>query len=346
VYLNQERRLAGFSRSKFESLVSSVQDVVFTLDRQCRHTGIYGKWSADRGVSEEAFLGKTAAEIMGAPGTRHMEMAQTAFREQRPVTYEWSARTQDGTQRFYQTTLSPILTQNESPAEVVGVGRDITDLKRTQHQLEESLREKSTLLREVHHRVKNNLQLIVSLLNLRAASSGDEGTQQVLSELKSRVMAMALVHEQLYQAENLASIAFKDYLTEIVASVAEASSSRDGLTPAVSISADELHLTVEQALPLGLIAVELISNAVKHAGPCRGALAIAISFAATDGFVTLSVADNGPGLPEGFDTQRSETLGLALVQSLASQLDGDLVVNSAHGACFAVTIPAVPAVGD
>lgn len=331
LYMDQARRRAHEEREKFQGLVGSMSDVIFTLDRQGRHSGVHGRWVEECGKRPEDFIGRTAVDLFGPEaGAVHLEMARKAFVEDRPVTYEWSAG--DGEERrYFQTTLSPIQAYHGPSEELVGIGRDITELKRSQLFLEQSLAEKSALLREIHHRVKNNMQMVVSILRLRSDYHEDASTQQAFREVISRIMAMAMVHEQLYQSEELTSIPFDDYLETLVPRVLESASPDSTQRPETRIAGDPVRVDIARAVPLGLITVELVSNALEHAFHSVSIPRLQVQFLADAETLTLRVCDNGPGLSVEPSAENSGTLGFSLIRSLCEQLEADLDIRANGG---------------
>jgi two-component sensor histidine kinase len=217
---------------------------------------------------------------------------------------------------------------------------DITERKRADRRLEASLREKEILLREVYHRVKNNLQVISSLLNLQSGSITDAGTLRLIRETQDRVRSMALVHEKLYRAEDLSRIDFADYARHLAAMLAR-SYRTEPAAVRLQFEMEDVRLNLDTSVPCGLILNELISNALKYAFPSGRQvplpqLTIGLR-AAGEGTLMLTVADNGVGLPEHLDIQATPTLGLQVVCMLAEQLGGALSVERQAGTRFAVT---------
>ena len=202
-------------------------------------------------------------------------------------------------------------------------------------ELQRSLVETTTLLKELHHRVKNNLQVVCSLLNMQIACAGaDSLSTRPLQDAHSRVLAMALIHEQIYQTETLADVDFHVYIKLLAERLFDAyciDTSRIQL----QMDLDVIHLTVDEAIPCGLILNELLSNSLKHAFPGgrKGVIRIRLrSFG--DGFVELAVSDDGKGLPAGFQHDKSQSLGLQVVQTLVHQLRGNLSVSRDEGTTF------------
>ena len=343
-YLDEARHLAQEVRRKFASLVYSMNDLVFTLDRDGRYTGVHGGWVKGTRVPAEEAIGRTPVYVFGETvGKTHLAMLRECFESGRPVTYEWKTSGSDGIDHHFQTTMSPIDAGNRPPDEVVGIARSITDIKEAQRTLESSLRERTTLLQEVHHRVKNNLQLVVSLLRLRSDQTEDADTRRALHDMIGRVLSMALVHEKLYQSENYASIPFGTYLSSLVPRVVDLASEND--TPGqVVVETEAMHVHVSEAVPLGLVAVELVSNAVMHAFPEVEQPTLRVEFQKQQAEHLLIVADNGPGIPEEVMRSGGDSLGLHLVRSLTAQMGGTLAVDTVDGTVLTVRVPAEPAV--
>jgi two-component sensor histidine kinase len=213
-----------------------------------------------------------------------------------------------------------------------------TDLRRAEELTRASLLEKEILLKEIHHRVKNNLQVISSILRLQSYQTEDEAVRGLFEECENRVQAMALIHEKLYRSESIASIAFAGYVESLVGVI------WDGFDPAARgiklvLEVSDLEMPTDTVVPCGLIVTELLTNCLKYAFPDRGGT-ITLSYEERGGQAVLAVADDGKGLPPGFDPATSKGLGLSLVTSLCSQLKGRLVVSGPPGARFAVEFPA------
>lgn len=205
------------------------------------------------------------------------------------------------------------------------------------------LHEKEVLLKEVHHRVKNNLQVISSLLNLQAARLADPQTREALRESQHRVRTMALIHEKLYQSTDLAQIDFAAYLHSLVSYLRQSYRDRSEQVT-ILVRAEGVQLEIETALPCGLIVNELVSNALKHAFPAGRAGEIVITLTPrAAGRAQLVVSDDGVGLAPGVEIQRSSSLGLQLVHALVQQIGGDLRLESGPGARFVLEFPYQPA---
>jgi len=208
---------------------------------------------------------------------------------------------------------------------------DITENKRSEELMQAALAEKVVLLKEVHHRVKNNLQIISSLLELQSGSIDADASRKFIRESQDRIKSMAIVHEQLYKSEDLAVIDFARYVEELVSSLSRSSmSSADKISTDIEIR--DIELGIDQAIPCGLIINELVSNALKHAFPANRAGTVLIRGCLdADDHVCLSISDDGVGLPQGFDIATSESLGLQIVTLLTKQLHGTLEIRGENG---------------
>ena len=217
--------------------------------------------------------------------------------------------------------------------------QDRIDTRRAQEQIAASLREKEVLLKEIHHRVKNNLQIISSLLNLQAGAIRDPFDRQLLLDSQQRIRAMALIHEKIYQSSNLSVLEFSDYVQSLLVSVVRAyplDSSLVRIIPEV----DPVFFDIDTAIPCGLIINELVTNAVKYAFPeeRKGEIRIELTRDG-DGVNHLMVADNGVGVPPETDLLAAKTLGMQLVDMLTQQLDGALAWQGVGGVSFLISFP-------
>ena len=215
--------------------------------------------------------------------------------------------------------------------------RDVSTRREIETSLRDALREKETLLREVHHRVKNNLQVVSSLLNLQSRAATDEEVVRAFVESQQRVQSMALIHEQLYESPALADIDFPDYIRRLANRLFR-SYQIDAERVRLEAAVDEaITLGVDSAVPCGLIVNELISNSLKHAFPGeRDGLVTVKADQMPDGSVLLVVADDGVGLPPEIGFWNTKTLGLRLVRSLVRQLDGEIELNGSAGTEFRI----------
>ncbi|PKL71052.1 MAG: histidine kinase, partial [Methanobacteriales archaeon HGW-Methanobacteriales-2] len=219
--------------------------------------------------------------------------------------------------------------------------KDITERKKSERQLMESLEEKNTLLKEIHHRVKNNFQVITSLLSLQSRSLGDETLTEKFRDAQNRIRSMALIHERLYQSQEFSGINFGDYIKLLVQELHQANRQRDSAVT-IEIHSDDIDLNIAQAIPCGLILNELLTNSFKYAftSTMSENPTIEIDFREKSGMLCLSVADNGVGLPDNLEISGLPSLGLSLVSLLAeNQLDGEMNIRRSPGAGFTILFP-------
>jgi len=211
---------------------------------------------------------------------------------------------------------------------------ELAERERTESRLTASLKEKELLLKEVHHRVKNNLQVISSLLSLQSDQVESEEAKQLFLESQGRVKSMSLVYERIYKAKDFAEIDFEEYIHDTASQII----SSFGLSMAISfnITVENVVLNLDKAMPCALLINELVTNAVKHAFHDQKKGVIAISMKQENKLILLEIRDNGKGLPEGYNVNDHETLGMVLVQQLTTQMKGKLSVYNENGAIFQI----------
>lgn len=229
---------------------------------------------------------------------------------------------------------SVIKNENGNVIGIVWIGNNIEEIKETQEKIKESLEEKELLLRELHHRVKNNLQIISSLINLQSKNIKDKDDLEIFRESQSRVKSMAIIHENLYNSKDFANIEFKPYIRSLIGYLFTYYSS-DSVEVEIDVD-DGIVLNLDTSVPCGLIINELVTNSIKHAFKGLKSGKIRIALHSNDGCYTLIVEDNGIGIPEGTSIERSEKLGLQLVMSLVEQLEGKFEFEGSDGAMFKI----------
>jgi PAS domain S-box-containing protein len=243
----------------------------------------------------------------------------------------------DGTEFPVEIGINPIETAEGMM--VLAAVVDISDRKNKEEKIQAALKEKNILLGEIHHRVKNNLNIVYSLLDLQSANVKDKTVVNMLRDSQNRVKSMAMIHQTLYLSNDFARVDFKTFLDALCpALIASYAMSPEVIS--LSVSAANTHLPIDSAIPCGLIVNELISNALKHAFPAKRRGEISVTMAVgSDGQVYLSVADDGIGIDQHLDIERTNTLGLQLVTLLTDQLAGKLEINRANPTRFALTFP-------
>lgn len=333
--LRQNERALRESIETAEALLSAPTDVSILVDTEGIILG------ANETMAER--VGKPLAELVGVNVWDLSSPSVTARRRavlDRVVRSTAPARFEDEhLGAWYDTVVYPILNEQGKVAKVAIWARDITTHKQAEAQLQASLQEKTVLLREIHHRVKNNLQIISSLLDMQALNVSDPLTLQALQDSQNRVRAMAFVHERLYQSPDLASIDLADYVHDLASHLLGAYAGQvSGIT--LNVQADDLSLGPDVAIPCGLIINELVSNALKHAFPGDrdkgGQISIAIR-AEEDDQLILIVSDDGIGLPPDVAPSDAPSLGLQLVAMLTRQLGGTITLDRSEGTTYRIT---------
>ncbi len=233
---------------------------------------------------------------------------------------------------------APLLDVDGGIQGIMATFADISDLIDAESQIKASLEEKEVLLREVHHRVKNNLQIISSLISLQSEYTSEPETLKMFQESKHRIRSMALIHEKLYESKDMAHIDFGEYLKSLVQMLLKFYSEKNN-DITVDLNSEEVNLEIDTAISMGLIVNELVSNCFKHAFPNRMNGEVIINLSNDGGNCLLKVADNGVGIPEGVDFRNTDSLGLQIVQTLTIQLNGNMEHENEGGTIFTITFP-------
>lgn len=323
----------------FKKLVGSIEDAVLIVKND--DTILY----ANDGFlkmflySLEEVLNKKAYNLM-LPKEEISEEFITSMVETRKKGisnyFEIELYNSTGRKFWVETSGVPIRNREGEVVGAIGVIKDISERKIAREDLEDSLKEKEVLLKEMHHRVKNNLQIITSLLSLQSHHTTDEEVEKLLKDSQNRIRSMSIIHEKLYRSDSLSDIAFKDYVSEIVEHL-KYSYELTGLE--VEYNIDDVSFDLEKAVPCGLILNELVANAMKYAFKDKKGK-ISILLKKQDNGILLTISDNGIGLPEGFDLEEEqESLGMQLVVSLIEQIDGTIKLDNTNGAKFIMNLP-------
>lgn len=341
------------SEQRFRLVVESMHDyALFQIDRN----GSIVTWNtgAERllGWKEAEIVGKNSATLFtpedvekGEP-QRELETARTTGRSEDE---RWHQR-KDGSRFFASGVLTQVCDEAGVLLGFAKVMRDVTERKDQEEQLRRSLAAKDTLVREIHHRVKNNLQVIVSLLTMQSRHTKDGQVLAAFEEAESRIRAIAQIHERLYASDDLSEVEFAGYVTGLANELVQLHSAAPDQVQ-LELDVADMVLHIERAIPLGLIANELILNSLKHGLVGRtGGLQVRLTYVPTPdessssdalrtGWAQLQVSDTGPGLPEGFDVTKTTSMGLRLVNMLVRQLRGRLKIGEGPGAQMSITFP-------
>lgn len=334
IRLSEEK--ARESEERFRLLFNNAGDAIYLCDLQGRLLRVNYESERQTGYSREELLNMNVMDLNATRLTPEAlsELVREITRT-RKASFETLNRHKDGHE--FPVELRVVYVDLGSEAALLGISRDITERKRAEEAMARSLHEKEVLLKEIHHRVKNNLQIISSLLSLQEQKMSDLGMLDVLAESRGRIMSMAIIHDQLYHSSDFAEIGMEEYLRQLLPRLIQTYKGRRDI--ALRLDLHPIALSLDQAIPFGLIMNELTTNALKHGFRERSKGVISISATLSGGMISLTVEDNGAGLPPGFMMEKQSTLGLQIVTMLTGQLHGDLAVTSGPGTCFRLRFP-------
>lgn len=322
--------------AKFRGLLESAPDGIVVVDKDGKIQIVNSQVCHLFGYTKDELLGQPV-ELLVPQQFRASHIDYRSSYTQNPRTRPMGAGRalagckKDGTEFPVEISLSPL--ETEHGILITSIIRDITDRRHAEEQIQATLREKEALLKEIHHRVKNNLQVTSSLLRLQSESIKDDKARWMFMESQNRIRSMALVHEKLYQSTDLSKIHFSDYLKSLSRLLFRSFGVGDHNINFM-INGSVVYLSIETAIPCGLIVNELLSNCLKHAFPEDRLGKIEVVIDSQNKRVSVSVCDDGVGLPENFDLNKTETLGLQLVNTLVKQLNGKIEVRANKGTCF------------
>ncbi|MBX7185958.1 MAG: PAS domain S-box protein [Vicinamibacteria bacterium] len=328
--------LAG--QARLTATLDAIPDLMFELGLDGRYYAFHSPNTDLLAAPPEALIGRTVAELLPPLAAAVvLEALNEANAVGRSLGSQFELDLPVG-RRWFELSVSRAHVEPGQGPRFIVLSRDITERKNAEQAMKASLREKEALLKEVHHRVKNNLQVITSLLRLETGRSSDQGTKLVLREMQGRIRSMALLHETLYRSGNFAQVDLAAYLRQLATQLFRGQNA-DPARIDLALDLAPTLLAIDQAIPCGLIVNELVTNAMKYAFSDGRKGEIRIVAGSQGGLIRLVVSDNGRGLPPDFDARRDASLGLQLVADLARQLTGDLDVQPSP-AVFTITFPA------
>ncbi|MHB8055694.1 MAG: sensor histidine kinase [Candidatus Aminicenantales bacterium] len=303
-------------------ILSSMADWVWEVDENGVYSYSSEKGEEILGASREDIIGKTRFDFMPPEEADRVARIFSEIMADKKVIHDlenWNIG-RNGRRICLLTNGVPILDERGSLKGYRGVDKDITDSKRAEEEIKRQLAEKSILLKEVHHRIKNNIAAVASLLSLQMRSITNPEAVAALKEASSRVRSMGVLYDKLLLSEGQIDVPLKKYVESLVASVVSLFPGQPRID--LNLEIGDFYLNPKRLFPLGIIINELLTNAVKYAFTDMESGTIWISLTGVDKRVSLSVRDNGIGLPDGFDLKKSKGFGLMVVQMLCEQLDG------------------------
>ncbi|MGQ9369833.1 sensor histidine kinase [Azospirillum sp. ST 5-10] len=326
----RDRFLRERREARYRAVVDTALDAIVTTDVSGTIQWLNRAAERQFGYTAAEASGLDVAVLFGEGAGAWLAAADHAD----STPFEVVGRRKDGT--AVDLELSVARWTADGTGFVTGILRDVTERKRVQADLRRAVDQKSLLLREVNHRVKNSLHLVSSLLSLQMRGLSDDRLRHHFRDAIGRIHAVAQVHARLYQTERFQSVELATYLQAMIDDLVSASGGAAACD--VRIDADAVELPIDVAIPLSLVANELITNAIKHGAAER--VAVQVGLRCADGLLTFTVADSGPGLPAGFDPGRTGNLGMRIVSTLTRQIGGTVRVDTAGpGATFRIVMP-------
>ncbi|MBI3511665.1 MAG: PAS domain S-box protein [Bacteroidetes bacterium] len=332
--------------AKLNAIIETSSHMIWTVDKNFRLTSFNGnqaKW-LKRSYNVNAYTGMpmAAGRMLSANIYNDFWVEKMNNTLKGAVqNFEVAFTHRSGDVSWREIYLNPIRDDHGNVVEVSAIAHDITDKKQVDESLRLSLREKEVLLKEVHHRVKNNLQVISSILNLQSSYVRDKKILDILLESQNRIKSMAFVHESLYQTKDFSNISFREYVENISSNLVQSYSALENV-PELKLSLQPIKLHLDTAIPCGLIINELLSNSLKYAFADGRKGKISINIKQEEEHVTMVIADNGIGLPPKIDFRKTESLGLQLVVSLVEQINGKIKSDTKKGTKFTIEFSSTP----
>ncbi len=333
--LTEAAKALSRMRGMLSNILESMPSAIIGCDDAGRITHLNRNAQDLFGLDPEAAVGRPVNDILPM-ASRHMPSLEQALRERRSLTVEKLSLSQDGDTHLMDMLFYPLIA-NGTDGVVIRLD-DVTEREKTREYLEQALEEKNVLLKEIHHRVKNNLQIILSFISLQAEDAADAGERDRFRQLEIRIRSMALVHQQLYNHGEVAAIDMGEYvrtLTEGIVAIF-----RKALPDLVLVlDTAPFRLPLDKAVPCGLLLAELVTNACKHAFAPGQAGELRVGSRLEEGSARIWVEDTGRGLPEGFDYATSQTMGMTLVKELIRQLGGRVGMAGKNGLRCEIAFP-------
>jgi PAS domain S-box-containing protein len=313
------------SLEKFRIIATSTPDHIMVQDKDLRYTQVINPLP---GLTAQDMIGKTDYEILpGDDAERLIKIKTQVIKSGTPIHRETPLVSASGEKNFFAGSYVP---KRNAAGDIEGIicyFRNITNTKQANEKIVAALAEKEILIREIHHRVKNNLQIISGLLDMTRMRTQDPATTGILTDMMMKIKTMAQIHTRLYESKQFDKINMGVQIRDQVADLSNIYG-RSGPEITCDVEAEDLLLTVDQAIPCALIVNEALSNAFKHAFRGRRRGAITVSARQAGGKIHICVRDDGIGIPENVDINRATSLGLKLMRSLVLQLQGTLTVES------------------
>ncbi len=340
--LQQSKKAIEKSREKFKTIFENAAEAIVLFDRHGTILEANDKIENISGFRKKELIGQNFMKLLPQVQIEHKK-ALISFKElitgNELEKVQWTLTNRDGKQVFFLARPSVIKNKNRIEGLVL-IMEDITERKIAEDGLKDSLKQKELLLREIHHRVKNNLQIISSLLSLQRIQVPDSETADILAECQGRVRTMAMIHENLYQSKDISQIEFDNYLHKLLSDIMNSYKANHSII--LNMNVGKVEMGIETAMPCGLIINELATNSIKHAFPNRNDGNIKVELKHNDDSYVLIYSDDGVGLPKNINPRDSKKLGLMVVETLVNQLNGLMEIDRTDGTKFTIKFNELP----
>jgi len=322
------------SEAHLLTLLQTIPDLIWLKDKDGVYLSCNSMFERFFGARQADIVGKTDYDFLDRDFADFFrEKDRKAMEAGKPTTNEeWITFADDGHRAMLETVKTPMFDENGTVIGVLGIGRDITERNSAEEKIKNLLMEKELLLKEVHNRIKNNMNTIKGLLSLQLSAEGDTSAAESLKDAESRVQSMILLYDRLYCADNYRELSVKDYLQRLAEEIVNSFPNRGVVK--IKTEIDDFILNIQTLSPLGIIINELLTNMMKYAFVERECGVISISASLKDNLVKVVIEDNGVGIPESVSFEKSRGFGLDLVGMLTGQIGGTVKIERGAGTKF------------
>ena len=334
----REKKLREYAENRYGLLIESARDIIYTLSTEGIIISLNKAFEEITGLKRKDWIGRNFSGLIH-PDDLGLALTRFSGTKQGSRSQSYEMRFVNSKGEFlYGEVLTTLMDRGIVNGEILGIVRNVTERRNAELIILNSLREKEVLLKEIHHRVKNNLQVIISLINMQSAEIEDPAVLNSFREIQNRVVSMSLIHQSFYQSNSLSEIDFSLYIKRLA----------DNLLKIFGVSNEKIELiidtsgiriSIDTAIPLGLLINEIFTNSLKHAFADRGSGKIYFELKVTGPEYFLKIGDNGGGLPEDVLPGRTKTLGMTLIKMLCDQIDGVIECNIDSGTEYLIKFP-------